>query len=678
MNSLIESARRYIAKEDAAVSGSGGHNQTFHVACILVNGFGLSIQDARPLLQEYNLRCQPQWSERELEHKLKSAEQTQDPKGRGYLKRARTYGRNDVAMAKGEVSKAPVSQVNGLPVLVAAGGASGGRGGAHSGTRKRYTLDEQADLPDAIADGTRALLKAAFEEGEGIRIVPARVNEEGKEIPEGEGFTLTREEWLAKLDKRKGDPNGIWRSADKAGIYIAINPLKVGGSKDADVTAFRHCLIESDEKSLGAQWDLIRKSNLPCTAVIHSGGGSVHAWVRVDASNRAQYDERVKLVLDHLADYGVDFKNKNPSRLSRLPNCVRFDKRQELLALKIGAESFDSWNHAAGQGLPSIKDAADSLARFAAGHIVLPEQLVSGILHRGHKLVLGGGSKTNKTWCLLDLGVSVAHGGKWLGFDCKRGRVLYLNFEIDEAHFLYRLKQVTEAKEVKLEPGTIDLWHLRGHNEPYFDMIPTIIDATKTKEYALVVLDPLYKLLGGADENKATDITEMLNSLESLALHTKAAVAFGAHFSKGNQSGKESIDRISGSGVFARDPDSIMALTKHEEDGCFAVDFTLRNFAAVKPFVVKWKFPLMLRTDLDPKRLKREPKNEPKYFVEDITKCLAGKQLNRLALQEECKALVGMSPATFARLLPDAVKQGKIQSSGEGKKKLFFIESEPY
>jgi len=39
-----------------------------------------------------------------------------------------------------------------------------------------------------------------------------------------------------------------------------------------------------------------------------------------------------------------------------------------------------------------------------------------------------------------------------------------------------------------------------------------------------------------------------------------AASVFGAHFSKGNQAGKESIDRISGSGVFARDPDTILVI----------------------------------------------------------------------------------------------------------------------
>jgi hypothetical protein len=69
----LERARAYVAKIPPAVSGQGGHNQTFDVAQILVRGFSLPREDAWALLQEYNARCQPPWSEHELTHKLDSA-----------------------------------------------------------------------------------------------------------------------------------------------------------------------------------------------------------------------------------------------------------------------------------------------------------------------------------------------------------------------------------------------------------------------------------------------------------------------------------------------------------------------------------------------------------------------------------------------------------------------------
>lgn len=84
---IAERARAYIAKIDPAVSGNGGHDQTFKVACVLKMGFALDDGDALQLLREWNANCQPPWSERELAHKIKSA--GNQPGARGYLAEAK-------------------------------------------------------------------------------------------------------------------------------------------------------------------------------------------------------------------------------------------------------------------------------------------------------------------------------------------------------------------------------------------------------------------------------------------------------------------------------------------------------------------------------------------------------------------------------------------------------------
>ena len=69
----VERARRYLTKCDAAISGSGGHTTTFITASKIVRGFGLSEDDAFALLSEWNARCQPPWSERDLRRKVREA-----------------------------------------------------------------------------------------------------------------------------------------------------------------------------------------------------------------------------------------------------------------------------------------------------------------------------------------------------------------------------------------------------------------------------------------------------------------------------------------------------------------------------------------------------------------------------------------------------------------------------
>jgi len=83
-DAVIERARKYLLRLPGAMSGSGGHNATFHAACVLVLGFSLSESDALSLMNEYNQRCQPAWSEKELLHKVSQA--MKQPGERGYLR----------------------------------------------------------------------------------------------------------------------------------------------------------------------------------------------------------------------------------------------------------------------------------------------------------------------------------------------------------------------------------------------------------------------------------------------------------------------------------------------------------------------------------------------------------------------------------------------------------------
>lgn len=320
-----EQANRYIQAIPGATSGAGGHNQTYSVAMVAIEGFGLSRGDARQLLTEYSMRCQPPWTEREIKHKLDSAEQRCDQSKRGSLiSKGVRY-----KMSSNRPTPAAQEHRNGQPEIKTKPG--------------RYEVSDATELPEPLPDGTRQFIRAAFQPGEGLRIAQAKTNDEGYEIPKDAGVTLSREEWLRKLDASNGNPNAFLKTSDRNGIFVSVNPMKLGGSKDADVTCYRHALLEFDRISREEQWGIICQSRIPCTAVISSGGKSVHAWVRIDAADRREFDDRVKILYQHFADYEPDVKNKNPSRFSRLPNCERRDRRQELLSLAIGCESFAEW-----------------------------------------------------------------------------------------------------------------------------------------------------------------------------------------------------------------------------------------------------------------------------------------------------------------------------------------------
>jgi len=272
-------------------------------------------------------------------------------------------------------------------------------------------------------------------------------------------------------------------------------------------------------------------------------------------------------------------------------------------------------------GLPEIVD----VATLAESSPILPPTLIEGLLHQGSKLSLGGSSKAYKSWTLINIGLSLSTGADWLGFRTTQCRVLYINFEIQPAFIHKRIETLSLARLLFPEPGWFDLWNLRGFSAPHQVIVPKIIKRARDSGYGIIILDPSYKLFDArADENSATDVAAVMNSFDSIATQTGASVAFGAHFAKGNAAAKDAIDRVSGSGVFARDPDSILTFTKHEEDDCFTLESTLRNLAPITPFVVKWQYPQFTRQDdLDPARLKTPTGRPPQYDPNEVLALLS-------------------------------------------------------
>lgn len=276
-------------------------------------------------------------------------------------------------------------------------------------------------------------------------------------------------------------------------------------------------------------------------------------------------------------------------------------------------------------GLPPIINSAE----FLANELPLPKSLIKGVLDVGGKMVLGAGSKSYKTWIVADMATAIASGTPWLGLETNQARVLFLNFEIPAPFFQRRLDAVLKAKD--LPPTTkanLDVWNLRGHGGNYKILMPKMQKRIKDRGFDLVLADPAYKLYGNLKENEPGALGEFFNAGEELATVCNVGLLLSAHFSKGNQSLKDAIDRVSGSGVWGRDPDTFVAVTPHQTQGAFTIDLTMRNHPELKAFAVRWKFPVMERDEgLDPALLREPPKPGAarivKYTAEHLFKLLA-------------------------------------------------------
>lgn len=252
-------------------------------------------------------------------------------------------------------------------------------------------------------------------------------------------------------------------------------------------------------------------------------------------------------------------------------------------------------------GLPKLIDVSVGLANLPK----LPPELIEGVVRVGHKMMISGASKSGKSFLLMELAIALAEGTKWLGFQCKKSKVIYINLEIDRPSFINRFIQIYEA--IKLKPKhnhDIAIWNLRGEAMPLDKFAPILIRRVAQRGYDAIIIDPIYKVITG-DENKASDMGAFTNLFDMICKETGCTVIFSHHHSKGPQGFKRAMDRASGSGVFARDPDALVDLielnitedlrrkhTHNESSTAWRMESSLREFNNFKPLNFWFEYPI--------------------------------------------------------------------------------------
>jgi hypothetical protein len=247
-----------------------------------------------------------------------------------------------------------------------------------------------------------------------------------------------------------------------------------------------------------------------------------------------------------------------------------------------------------------------------------PESIIEGVLGRGDKLILSASSKAGKTWLMLHLAYAIENGGIWLGHQCKQAHALYVNFELAEVWAANRMKLISGGGQYTEHPDTLNL---RGYETTWKSLsahIKTHIENSQ-KEYGIIILDPIYKMLGDNDENANGDIGKLLNSLERMGHENKAAVAFSHHHSKGNKSNVDAVERMSGAGTWGRDPDAIIDMVSHEEEDCYTVEAITRNYIKPPKLVVRCEFPhFVVVDDANPELLRKPGGSKKKLTKADV------------------------------------------------------------
>jgi hypothetical protein len=349
-------------------------------------------------------------------------------------------------------------------------------------------------------------------------------------------------------------------------------------------------------------------------------------------------------------------------------------------------------------GLPTSDDwisNVDFLVRKYPNRPVLIENVVK----KGARSLLTAPSKSRKSFMMMSQAIALATGTHWLGLQCTKCRVLYINLELFEDECKERWLHILKAKGIinptdtqeqwvqVMKARQIDatIWNLRDklfdeENKPlevsaFVELLRARIRAAG-REFDAIVIDPVYKLLGTTDENDNTGITQLFAQLGRLSHVTEATISASHHFRKGAQSASVG-EKFSGAGAFLRDTDAMLEFElQPQPEGvsdddfamhpCFTVHTIVRSFRPMAPFCVRFNHPLMERDDtLDPKNVVsakgRPSKTSGTRLLELLSEAgLTSTEWSKLAQDE-----LQISDSTFRKYRDEMLLNGVIRKVGK-------------
>ena len=356
-----------------------------------------------------------------------------------------------------------------------------------------FKIDPEAlSIPWPAADWRKDLAKllaATFKPDETIEFKITNTPTSSHELVSN---IIGQDDALKKIMKQLDSPDGA---------LLTINAIKGGADATDESWHYRYVVVDNPKMTLAKQLAYYKALNLPCAALINTGANSVQAWIKIEANDLDEYNERVDFLFQTLEAQGfkVDDGNRNPNQMVRMPGVLRNGKQQYLIALEQGANNFLEWREWAEyslDGKPLIELASDSEEAPKKDPCI-----IENILRAGEFFLFTAPPKSGKSLALMDMGLSICYGEDWFGNTTNSNDVLFINMELTKSVFLNRLFLLGVKRKLNASTPKFGFLNLRGTALSPLEIAQLIakrIQGAKKLEnhdYKVVVIDPISAVL---------------------------------------------------------------------------------------------------------------------------------------------------------------------------------------
>ena len=384
---------------------------------------------------------------------------------------------------------------------------------------QNFKIDPEAlsipwPAPDWRKDFAK-LLAATFQPDETVEFKISNTPNSSREIV---SKIVQQDEALKKIMKQLDGPDGA---------LLTINAVKSGANATDESWHFRYVVVDNPKMTLAKQLAYYKALNLPCAALINTGANSVQAWIKIEARDADEYNERVDFLFKTLESQGfkVDEGNRNPNQMVRMPGVLRNGKQQYLIALEQGAKNFTEWREWAEYSLDG-----KPLVELASDSDVAPKKdatIIENVLRAGEFFLFTAPPKSGKSLALMDMALSICYGEDWFGNTTNENDVLFINLELTKSVFLNRLFLLGERRRLQANTSKFGFLNLRGTALTPLEIAQLIakrIQGAKRLEnhnYKVVVIDPISAVLHNPKSSRLSGsphqiLMQMIDSIIAL------------------------------------------------------------------------------------------------------------------------------------------------------------------
>ena len=329
---------------------------------------------------------------------------------------------------------------------------------------------------------------------------------------------------------------------------------------------------------------------------------------------------------------------------------------------------------------------------FMTTRMTPPEWLVDCIWQAGTYGMLAGEPKTFKSTLSTDLALSVAGGHPFLGMFSvpKAGAVLYIQEENSPQTIQDRVIKIAQSKGLtETRPEGIGL----AKNLPLYFSNNYGIDLTHRESRitlektikdimpVLVIFDPLYMMLGSANENDATEMRNTLHWLSMLRNKYGTAILILHHYNKSSGGALRGGQKIRGTSEFHAWVESALYVKTTSTPGSIKVEREFRSYPILNQlaFTVEigepgyaYYYPTVNLQEITSAQANEEFKKSEEHTFEKIMAVLVHSPKTLEEIQAACKLSRGETQRILS-VLKDAQTIRISVGGGRGRQTLYYL-----